>query len=95
MNSDTTVVLGAQGPVDNRAAVGNLTPDDPRGLAILRARQPITSFGFDYSNGPDDEANDPPASGIPGVPDGSRGVSNSHAIRVSSFTVCVVEPVNS
>ncbi|MDH5294422.1 MAG: MSCRAMM family adhesin SdrC, partial [Acidimicrobiia bacterium] len=68
---------------------GNLTPTNLAGTVYLSALAPITSFGLVYSNGPGDAANDPPASGLPGVPNGSVGVSNNHAIRISGFTVCV------
>jgi large repetitive protein len=72
------------------AVNGNLAPTDPKGTVYLAANAPVTSFGLNYSNGPDDQANDPPApTGIASVPAGSKGVSNNHAIRVSSFTVCV------
>jgi large repetitive protein len=72
------------------AVNGNLAPTDAKGTVYLAANAPVTSFGLNYSNGPDDAANDPAAAaGIPGVPAGSKGVSNNHAIRISSFTVCV------
>jgi SdrD B-like domain/Carboxypeptidase regulatory-like domain len=81
-----TVAGGVYGTAIN----GNLAPTDARGQVILRANAPVNSFGFNYSNGPDDEINDPAAAaGIPNVPAGSKGVSNNHAIRISGFTVCV------
>jgi large repetitive protein len=84
-----TVAGGVYGAAIN----GNLAPTDLRGTVYLRANSPVNSFGFNYSNGPADAANDPAAPGapneIPNVPAGSTGVSNNHAIRISGFTVCV------
>ncbi|MCB0978500.1 MAG: carboxypeptidase regulatory-like domain-containing protein, partial [Acidimicrobiales bacterium] len=69
---------------------GNLNPGDAAGTIEVTVMEPITRFSFRYSNGPDDAAADQ-AAGVPPapLPADANSISNSHAVRVNFFTVCV------
>ena len=68
----------------------NVSPNDAFGQVLLNTTEPVTTFSFDYSNGPDEALYEPsgtyPAP-FPLDPAGD-GHSNNHAIRIADFTVC-------
>jgi large repetitive protein len=70
---------------------GDLNPTDPLGTVVVDTVEPINSFTIKYTNGPDDAAAERLASADKKtyIPAGNYGVSDSQAIRVSGFAVCV------
>ncbi len=70
---------------------GDLNPADPLGTVAVNTVDPINSFTIAYTNGPDDAAAErlPSADRKSYIPAGNYGVSDSQAVRVSGFTVCV------
>ena len=76
---------------------GLFGPADPDARVTLTSSAPTTSLEFGYSNGPNDanldslviSANGRDPWHSPPVPADPMGVSDSHGIAISAFTVCV------
>ena len=68
---------------------GNLGPEDVNGTVELSTLEPVTTFSFAYSSGPDEAASETPNLPAPAPLDpAADSVSNNHAIRVNVFTAC-------
>ncbi|NNE94422.1 MAG: hypothetical protein HKN24_00140, partial [Acidimicrobiales bacterium] len=83
---------GYNSPFPNSNNTGGWGPADAEGRITITADEPITEIQFDYSNGPNDaiaDAVDGAPILNPPIPPNSPGVSDSHAVAVNNFTVCV------
>ncbi len=69
----------------------NVSPNDAFGQVQLNTTEPVTTFSFDYSNGPGEADFEPSSTYPPQFPldPNGDGHSNNHAIRIASFAVCV------
>ena len=75
-------------PYPTSGNTGGLANTDPLGHLTVDAVLPITNFSFAYSNGPNDAVQDANHAASAPAPAGSPGVSDSHAIALTGFTVC-------
>jgi large repetitive protein len=88
--SGATTITGQTISANYRSGVnGDLNPADPLGTVTVSPADPVNSFSIGYTNGPLDAAGEVGRHGKLYVPAGTSGMSDSQAVRVTGFTICV------